>query len=204
MARLAGLGAAEIGTMFAQSRSSVLRTLGSIEGKRMLADLMEVRVKAFHEKAMDRLHAVQGEMVEELIFLAKEGESERNRLSAITNILDRAGTKVTEQQVNQQAPFIQVNIANMDSKHLDGMMPTSLVEGMQADNAILNEVEEVIDNGSESRDGVEGSENLDWAENQQSWQGGFDARKSGEGSPTLDEASEGEVTTFSDLITKEK
>jgi len=205
MARMAGLAAEEVGRMFNQSRTSVLRTLDSIEGKRMMADLMEVRVKAFHEKAMDRIHEVQGDMVEELIAVAKHGESERNRLSAITSILDRAGTRVTAEQVNQQAPFIQVNIANMESNHTDGMMPTSLVEGMQSDHATYHNFEEVNDDGSEDRNAEQGSEDSDWSENQQAWEGGFDVKQSSEGSPGVDASgTEQEINTFSDLITKEK
>jgi hypothetical protein len=133
---------------------------------------------------LDRLHEVQSDMVEELIGIARQGESERVRLSAITDILDRAGTKVVAEKVELDRPFIQVNIANMDSRHTEGLMPTTLVEALASDEATYLELdadgEEVTPNGSQSSGSEQGQQDPNWSDAEQAREGRGDAEQRAE------------------------
>jgi predicted transcriptional regulator len=170
LAKMGGLTDKSIGQAVGVSEASVSRALTSLEGKRMIADMCDMRAKEFHVRAMDRIQQVQGQQVENLIDIANNSDNDRVRLSAITDILDRAGTKVQEEKVMGDAPFIQVNIANIESKHTEGLMPTTLVKGIESFDA---EFEEVMENGSEDRDRFSSVQQaFNWPEPEQELGGG--------------------------------
>jgi hypothetical protein len=208
LAQIGGLDHVTIGKLVNLSAGTVGKVLKTLEAKRMRADMMEKRDRDFHDKAMDRIMAVQGDMSEIVINIAHHAENDRVRLSAAIDMLDRGATKVKEEKVTDDSPFIQVNIANIETKHTEGLMPTNLVEGVMPVEAIFQE--EVIDSNGKSNRSIEGEHTLNGAEDQQGREDSSSIGGSSEGRAEQDRIAgdqqevggEDGETMFNDLISQ--